>query len=52
MTSALNKTTQFGYDLTDLTSITDPLGRTTTRFMDPAGRTVRVTNALGQSTLV
>jgi RHS repeat-associated protein len=51
LTNALNKTIHFGYDLTDLTSITDPLGRTTTKFVDPVGRTVRVTNPFGQSTL-
>jgi hypothetical protein len=40
----------FGYDAGDLVTITDPLGRTTTRFLDGAGRVVQVTDPLGQRT--
>jgi YD repeat-containing protein len=36
-------TTTFSYDGGDLVSITDPLGRTTTRFVDGLGRLRRVT---------
>jgi RHS repeat-associated protein len=37
----------YAYTAGDLTSVTDPLGRTTSRFVDSAGRVVMVTNALG-----
>jgi RHS repeat-associated protein len=40
--------TQFGYDGGDLVSATDPLGRTSTRFVDALGRLRRVTSPLGQ----
>lgn len=44
-------TTVFGYDGGDLVSVTDPLGRTTTRFVDGLGRLRRVTSPLGQVTM-
>ena len=37
----LNHTTQLTYDAGDLVATTDPLGRTTTRFLDGAGRVFR-----------
>ncbi|MBI2526320.1 MAG: Ig-like domain-containing protein [Candidatus Rokubacteria bacterium] len=43
-------TTQLGYDLGDLVTITDPLGRITTRFTDLAGRLVSVTDSRGGQT--
>ena len=43
-------TTQFGYDSGDLATITDPLGRTSSQFIDAVGRLVRTTNAVGQTT--
>jgi RHS repeat-associated protein len=43
-------TTRFGYNQGDLVSITDPLGQTTARSIDKAGRLVSVTNPLGQQT--
>ncbi|HET9387218.1 MAG TPA: RHS repeat-associated core domain-containing protein, partial [Gemmatimonadales bacterium] len=43
-------TATFGYDGGDLVAITDPLGRTTSRFVDSMGRVVRTTNPLGQAT--
>jgi RHS repeat-associated protein len=39
-----------GYNLGDVVSIADPLGRTTTRFLDAAGRILALTNPLGQTT--
>ncbi|MBI2526324.1 MAG: RHS repeat protein [Candidatus Rokubacteria bacterium] len=41
---------QLGHDLGDLVTITDPLGRTTTRFTDSAGRLVSVTDPRGSQT--
>jgi YD repeat-containing protein len=43
-------TRTFSYDGGDLVGITDPLGRTTTRFNDAVGRPVRTTTPLGQAT--
>jgi len=43
-------TTTFGYDGGDLVGNTDPLGRTTSRFIDAVGRPVRATNPMGQAT--
>jgi YD repeat-containing protein len=40
-------TTQLAYTQGDLTSITDPLGKITTRFSDPAGRLISLTSPLG-----
>jgi YD repeat-containing protein len=45
-TSPLGQTTQLGYDNGDLASLTDALGRTTTRFTDGAGRVVATTDPL------
>ena len=47
----LGHQTQYGYDLGDLTSITDPLGRTTATFIDSAGRVAAVTDAMGERTI-
>src|ERR687893_796593 len=38
ITDPLNNTTQFTYDLGDLSSSTDPLGNVTDRFTDAASR--------------
>ena len=43
----LDHTWTSGYSLGDLSSVTDPLGRTTSRFVDSAGRVVMVTDPLG-----
>jgi RHS repeat-associated protein len=43
-------TMQLGYALGDLATITDPLGKTTTRFTDPGGRLLSVTSPLGHRT--
>lgn len=43
----LNLTT-FNYEAGYLTSVTDPEGRTVSRFIDDGGRVLAVTNALGQ----
>jgi RHS repeat-associated protein len=42
--------TQLAYDVGDLISITDPLGRTTRQFMDNAGRLAVVTDPRGNQT--
>jgi RHS repeat-associated protein len=42
--------TTFGYSWGDLASITDPLSRTTKRFVDTGGRLVGVTDPLGNVT--
>ncbi|MBI1396846.1 MAG: Rhs family protein, partial [Betaproteobacteria bacterium] len=47
LTDPRNQVTQFSYSLTDLSAVTDPLGRTTALFTDPLGRVVQTTNALG-----
>ena len=47
---ALGNTTQFGYTAGDLVSITDPVGKTTTRSLDSAGRLGTLTNPLGHRT--
>ncbi len=49
LTDPLGKSWQFGYSGGDLTSVTDPLLRTTTRVSDYAGRLGSVTNPLGQA---
>ena len=43
-------TTQLAYDVGDLVSITDPLGRTTRRFTDAVGRLAVVTDPRGNQT--
>ena len=43
-------TTQLSYDQGDLASITDSLGKVTTRFTDPGGRLISVTSPLGHRT--
>ncbi|MGH9238681.1 MAG: RHS repeat-associated core domain-containing protein [Vicinamibacterales bacterium] len=43
-------TTQLTYDGGDVATIADPLGQTTTRFVDSLGRLARLTNPQGQST--
>src|SRR5262250_1447407 len=43
-------TTQLSYDQGDLATITDPLGKVTTRFTDPAGRLISVRSPLGHRT--
>jgi RHS repeat-associated protein len=50
LADALGNTTTFAYTGGDLTSITDPLGHTTTRTPDGAGRLTTVTTPLGQPT--
>ena len=50
VTDALTNTTTFSYDIDDLVSIADPLGRTTTRFLDAAGRLLSVTDPLAEVT--
>ncbi len=47
----LGNQTQFGYDLGDLTSMIDALGRTTSIFVDSAGREAAVTDPLGHRTI-
>jgi RHS repeat-associated protein len=42
--------TQIGYEGGDVTSVTDGLGRTTSRFNDGGGRVVSVTDPLGRMT--
>jgi RHS repeat-associated protein len=43
----LDHTWTYAYSLGDLGSVTDPLGRTTSRFVDSAGRVLMVTDPLG-----
>jgi RHS repeat-associated protein len=43
-------TWHFDYELGHLTSITDPAGQVTRRFIDEGGRVVAVTDALGRTT--
>jgi RHS repeat-associated protein len=50
-TNALGKTTKLGYEFGNLTSVTDPLGRTTRRFVDALGRLASATNPSGNRTL-
>jgi len=47
----LGHTWNYAYTLGDLTSMTDPLGRKTSRFVDSGGRVVSVTDALGHRTV-
>jgi len=47
---ALGNTTQFAYTAGDLVSITDPVGKVTTRSLDSAGRLGTLTDPLGQRT--
>jgi RHS repeat-associated protein len=44
----LSHQTQFGYSAGDLSSITDPLNRTTNRFTDALGRLIAVTDPAGE----
>ncbi|MFZ6736047.1 RHS repeat-associated core domain-containing protein [Undibacterium sp. Ji42W] len=48
---ARNKTTQFGYDGYDLSSITDPLNRSVILRTDAIGRTVSSTDPLNQRSI-
>lgn len=43
-------TIQLPYDQGDLATITDPLGKITTRFTDPGGRLISVTSPMGRRT--
>ena len=43
-------TIQLTYDQGDLATITDPLGKITTRFTDPGGRLISVTSPMGRRT--
>jgi RHS repeat-associated protein len=43
-------TTSFGYDVEDLASVTDPLGREWTRYTDAIGRTLTQSDPLGNLT--
>jgi len=45
-----NKTTQYGYQLGDTVSATDPLGNVRRSFADAAGRLIRSTDAQGSVT--
>jgi RHS repeat-associated protein len=42
--------TELGYDRGDLATVTDPLGKVTTRFTDASGRLISVTSPLGHRT--
>src|SRR5262249_16394876 len=44
----LNSVWQYGYSSGDLVSMANPLGQTSTSFVDAAGRVVSKTNAAGQ----
>jgi RHS repeat-associated protein len=46
----LGNATQFSYDGGDLVGTTDPLGNTSTRFIDGAGRLLALTDPLGRVT--
>ena len=50
VTDALQHSVQFSYDSGDLVAITDALGRTGARLVDGLGRSMTVTNPLGQRT--
>jgi RHS repeat-associated protein len=47
---SLSHTTQFGYDFGDLTTITDPLGNITRRFVDSGGRLTAIADPQGRTT--
>lgn len=47
-TDPLQHTVQLGYKSGTLTTYTDALGRTTTRFVDDAGRVLSIRNPLGE----
>src|SRR5262249_56655116 len=47
LTDPMDHTLQFSYSLGDLTAVTDPLGRTSTRFVDNAGRLVSTISSPG-----
>jgi RHS repeat-associated protein len=47
----LGRTWTYAYTLGDVTSVTDPLGRETSRFVDSGGRVVSVTDPLGHRTV-
>jgi YD repeat-containing protein len=49
-TDPLNQTSTYAYLQGDLYTVTTPLGHTTTRFTDAAGRALGVTDPLGRST--
>lgn len=51
VSNALGEMYTFGYEQGDLESITDSLGRTTSRFIDGAGRVVAVTDPVGRRTM-
>ena len=51
ITNPLGKSTKLTYTLGDLTSVTDPLSRTTKQFVDALGRVGSVTVSGGQRTL-
>lgn len=48
VTDHLNRTTSLGYDLYDVRTVTDPLLRTTTRFVDTLGRLAAIEDPLHQ----
>jgi RHS repeat-associated protein len=50
ITDATGKTTHLSYLLGDLVGVTDPLGRSTTIFVDAAGRVASTVNPLGERT--
>jgi YD repeat-containing protein len=45
VTDPLSKVTEFTYVGADLVGVETPLGHTTTRFTDAAGRLIRATDA-------
>jgi RHS repeat-associated protein len=49
-TDPLGNPTTLTYDRGDLVGVTDPIGRSTRRFLDAAGRLVATTDALGNLT--
>jgi RHS repeat-associated protein len=48
MTDQVGNTAHWTYDGGDITSVTDPLGNVSSRYVDIAGRPVRTTDALGR----
>jgi YD repeat-containing protein len=49
-TDPLGNTAHSSYDSGDLLRVVDPLGRTTSRFLDSAGRVISVIDPLGKTT--
>jgi YD repeat-containing protein len=47
--NALEKSTTFSYTLGDLTSVADPLGRTTKQYVDGLGRVMSITQPGGSA---